>query len=44
MQGMDQKEIFNKQQSSFDIINYQANSNRARLKMFPKLTLEDRIN
>lgn len=41
---IDQKEVFDKQQHAFDIINYRPNQYRARLKMYPKLTLEDKIN
>ncbi len=41
---LDQTEIFDKQQHNFDIINYKPTNYRARLKMFPRLTLEDKIN
>lgn len=41
---VDQKQVFDKQQHAFDIINYRPTQYRARLKMFPKLTLEDKIN
>jgi len=36
--------VFDKQQHAFDIINYKPTTYRARLKMHPKLTLEDKIN
>jgi len=40
----DQKDIFEKQQTGFDIINYHPSQNKPRLKAYPKLTLEDKLN
>ncbi len=41
---VDQRVVFEKQQHNFDIINYRPTTYRARLKMYPRLTLQDKIN
>ena len=43
MRGMDQAEVYRRQEKNYNIISYRPKDYEPSLKQFPRLTLEDRL-
>lgn len=43
MRGIDQAEVYRRQEKNYNIISYRPKDYEPSLKQFPRLTLEDRL-